>query len=46
MGESLKKVQNNKNREEEGEETLVRGIRIRKITFSTIGKRGQEFIGI
>ncbi len=41
----LKNYKNNKNREEEGGKTPVRGVQIRKIIFPTIGKRGQESIG-
>ena len=41
MGESPKKEQKTKNREEEGGETLVRGVHIRKPTFPAI-RRGRH----
>ena len=44
MGESPKKIQNTKNKEEEKGKTLVKGVRIRKTIFSAIRKRGQESI--
>ena len=46
MDESSKKLQNNKNREEERGEILVREKWIRKTAFSAIRKRGQESIRI
>ena len=46
MGGSSKKEQNTKNREKKGEETPVKGVSIRKTTFLTIGKRGQESIEV
>jgi len=40
VDKSPKEIQNTKNRKEEGGETPVRGVRIRKTIFSTIKKRG------
>jgi len=46
VGESPKKIQNIKNREEEGEKISVKEVSIRKPTFSAIRKRGQESTGV
>ncbi len=44
MGESFKKIQNTKNREKKRENILVKRIRIKKITFSVIERKGQKSI--